>query len=281
MSAFRRQLRWELRKLWRRPRTYAGFVATFLFELTLMLFWRLPAVREGYGRELFHLDVDVDRALTGLTTAVHVTAECMALIGALFLGLVASDMLAREVEDGTLRMALARPVGRTSLLAQKLVASAVYTVALTAFVGLSTLALGLVLEGPGKLVVFSVREGVVAVLGFGLGLERYALAVPMLAAAMFTVTLLAIAVSCFPMKSGTAIVVAGSILLADHLIRLEPALGSIAPYTLTTRLLTWRQMFGHPINWGRIERNYRDLLMLDLVLIAISWWAFTRREITR
>ena len=279
MTAFLRQTRWELRRLWSRPRTYAGFLITFLFELALMLLWRVEAVRDVFARGLFRIHLDVERALTGLTTAVHVTAECMALIGSLFIGLVATDVLAREVEDGTLRMALGRPVGRGALYTQKMIACITYAIVLSVFVATAALALGLMLEGTGSLVVISVREGVVAMLPFRTGLARYVLAMPMLAASMITVALLAFALSCFPMKSGTAIVVAASILLADHLIRLEPALSSIAPYTLMTRLLTWRQVFSEEIAWMRVERNYWDLARLDALLLALGWMAFRRREI--
>ncbi len=278
--AFLDQLRWEVRKTWVRPRTYAGFVAAFLFELLLSLLWRLPTVRQGMGRQLWRVHVELGAVVSGLTTAVHMTANTMALIGALFLALVASDVVAKEFEDGTLRMALSRPVGRGALFTQKLVACALYTVALTIFVGASALALGLLFEGPGRLVIIAIREGVFGALGFRVGLQRYAVSIGMLVASMMTVTLLAFALSCFRMKPATAIVIAATVLLADHLIRLEPALAHVAPYCLTTRLVTWRQVFNQKIPWLRIHRNYRDLLRLDVALLLVAWWRFRRRELS-
>lgn len=281
MTAFLHQLRWELRKLWARPRTYVGFVATFLFELLLSLLWRLPAVREGAGRQLWRVHVDVDHAVSGLTTAVHMAADTMALIGALFLMLIATDTVAKELEDGTLRMVFSRPVARGAVLAQKLIVCAVYTVALAVFVGASALALGLLFEGPGRLVIVAIREGVLCSLPFRVGLARYAAAIAMLAAAMLTVTFLAFTIGCCRVKPGTALVVAATVILADHLVRVEPALAAVSPYCLTTRLMTWRHVFNEDIPWLKIRRNYRDLLCLDVGLILTAWWLLRRRDVAR
>jgi ABC-2 type transport system permease protein len=180
MKDFVRQLRWEIQKLWWRPRTYLGFAVTFAFELLLCLLWSLPSVRAVLAKEIWKTHVQVEDAFSGLTIAVHLTGETMAMMGMLFLGLIASDVIAKEIEDGTLRLALCRPVGRTSVFAQKVMSCAVYTVALTLFVGINALVLGLVFAGGSPRHHVAFRESILTVLGFQTGLAQYFLAMVML-----------------------------------------------------------------------------------------------------
>ncbi len=278
-ARFAVQLRGELRKLWARPRTYVGFGAALVCELVLTLLLAVPSVRERIGRELWAARI-AREGLSGPTIAVHLTGETMAVVGALALTLVAGDIVAKEVEDGTLRTMLARPVTRTAVLSQKILACAVYTLLLTLFVGATSLGLGLLSAGPGTLVAIAFPESVLGALRFPLALERYALAMPMLVAAWWTVAMLALTLSCFDVKPGAATVLALAVLLMDELVRLQPAFVTIAPYCLTTRLLTWRQVFNDHIPWLRIQRNYTELLWLDVALTVVAWWAF-RRNATR
>ena len=275
------QLRWELRKLWTRPRTYLGFAAMFAFELLMSLLWRLPAVREVMLREFWKMHLELAQAFSGLTSAVHLAGESMAMIGGLFLGFVASDVVSKEIEDGTLRTLLCRPVGRGAVFLQKLVVCLLYAIALALFAGLSALVLGLVFEGRGPLVIVAFSESILASLDFRQGLVRYLFAISMLAGSMLTVALMGFALSCCGLRPGGVIVVGGTMLMVDHLVRIQPGFAAISPYTLATRLMSWRQVFNKPIPWPRLERNYGQLLVLDLCLVAAAWWAFRRRDLTR
>jgi ABC-2 type transport system permease protein len=280
--AFRRQLRWELRKLWRRPRSYVGFAAAVVFQGIVFGLFQLPPVRERVLRTVWPLyeRFGVHDVFSALSTAVEVTGQTMMFIGAVSLALVCSDVVAKEAEDGTLRMALCRPVTRTSVLFQKLIACAAYTVALSAFVAVSAFSIGLLLEGPGPLVILTVRESLFGVHEFGPGLARYAMAIPLLAASFFTVALLAFALACLPVKPATAAIVAIMILLADWAVQMHPTFAPVSPYTLMTRIASWRQVFNETIPWPRLERNYSELLLVDVALLAAAWWAFSRRRLT-
>jgi ABC-2 type transport system permease protein len=279
-GSFAAQLRWEIRKLWARPRTYLGFAATFAFELLLSLLWRVPAAREVMTREFWKMHIRLDQGLSGLTSAVHLAGESMAMIGGLFLGLVASDVVSKEIEDGTLRTLLCRPVSRGSVFLQKLTVCVVYTIALALFAGVASLVLGLAFEGRGPLVIVAFSESIMTALDFRPGLARYALAITMQAGSMLTVAMMGFALSCWGLRPGAVIVVGGAILTADHLIRIQPGLAAISPYTLATRLMSWRQVFSKTIPWPRLARNYGQLLVLDVCLIAVAWWAFRRRDLT-
>jgi ABC-type transport system involved in multi-copper enzyme maturation permease subunit len=281
-SAFSRQLRWELRRLWRRPRTYLGFVAGLLFQVLLFVLLQLPAVRRPFlqGAADIHQYLAAGEPLSSLSNAVRVAGQTMLFIGTVALALVASEAVAKEVEDGTLRMVFCRPVSRTSVFLQKLVLCIVYTVCLTLFLGATAVMLAVAFEGPGKLVVVSVRESILGVHEFWPGLARYAIAIVLLAASILTVTLVAFTVSCFPVKAATAAAVALIVLLGDWMIHAHPMMAPVSPYTLTTRIASWRQVFNDTIPWLRLERNYSELALLDALLIVTAWWAFQRRPLT-
>jgi ABC-2 type transport system permease protein len=282
VTAFLRQLRWELRKLWRRPRTYVGFAAALLFELVVLSLLRLPAARDEFVQRVWRLHerFGIREPFSGLSNAVEVAGQTMLFIGGVSLAFVAAELVAKEAEDGTLRMVFCRPVSRTSVLLQKLITCAIYTATLTLFVGATALLLGMLLEKPGQLVVVSVRESIVGVHELAPALARYAAAIPLLATSVFTVALLAFTLSCFPLRAATAAAVAIIVLLADWIIQTHPGLVAVSPYTLMTRISSWRQVFNETVPWPRLERNYSQLAMLDGALIVIAWWAFRRRPLT-
>jgi ABC-2 type transport system permease protein len=279
-AAFLRQLGWEIRKLCARPRTYLGFAVCLFFETALILLYRTTSLDEILGDRYWRVPPELaTTTLSGLTVATHVTAETMAVMGALFLALVAGDMIANESEERTLHMIFARPVARGAVIAQKVVVCALYTLVFSVFVGATALGLALLVEGPGPVVVVSAKESLIGVHEFVPGLRRYALAVTMLGPCWITFALLGFALSCCRMKPGAATVLAVALLLTDHVLRIQPAFAAYLPYSLTTRMLTWRQPFAYEIPWLRIERNLSQLLLVDVALVVLAWWVFRRREL--
>ena len=279
VRSFACQLSWELRKLWARPRTHLGFAVSLLFEIALVLLYRTTSLADVLDRNAWHVPAELAGPLSGLTVAAHVAGETMVFVASLFLALVAGDVIANESEERTLHMIMSRAVTRESVLLQKVLACGLYTVALCLFVGVTSLALGLLVEGPGAIVFVSARESIVGVHAFSAGLRRYALGTAMIAPCWLTFTLIAFTLSCCRMKPGAATVLALTILLADHVVRLQPGFPGLLPYTLTTRLLTWRQVFGYRIAWLRIGRNLSELFLVDGMLLAMAWWVFHRREL--
>lgn len=279
MNAFMRQLGWEIRKLAARPRTHAAFAACLFFEIGLVALYHATPLDDAIGRTYWQVPAELAGPMSGLTVATHVVGETMAVIAALFLALVAGDIIANESEERTLHMIFARPVTRAAVLVQKAIVCALYTVALCVFVGATALVLGLLVAGPGNVVVVSAQESIIGVHGFATGLQRYALGIAMLGPCWITFTLIAFALSCCRMKPGLATVLALTALLTDHVLRIQPAFARLAPYSLTTRILTWRQVFAYDVSWLRVERNLGQLLALDVLVLVAAWWVFRRREL--
>jgi len=278
MRLFLTQLSWEFRKLWARPRTYLGFAGCLAWHLIASSLLRIPAIRLHIQRDLWKMKWDFEQTFSGLTTATHLLGEAATAIGTLALALVTTDLIAKEIEDGTLQTTFCRPISRTRVLLLKLIVALSYSTLLVLFISASALGVGLLFEGRGPLIMVAMHEGILGTFDFQTGLARYALATGLLTISAATGVLITFACSCFPARPVTAAAIALAIFFADNSIRAAPGMSHVAPYCLTTRVIAWRQVFNFEVPTLMLRRCYTELLLLDAGLIGLAWWAFRRRE---
>ncbi|MGB8166126.1 MAG: ABC transporter permease subunit, partial [Chthoniobacteraceae bacterium] len=157
MRRFCVQLSWEFRKLAARRRTCLAPVACLGFQLCLSLFLRLPSVRAKIAAEYWRHQLEFADYFTGLTTAAYLLGNTMTFVGCLFVALITTDIVGQEIEEGTMRTLLTRPVRRNAVLLQKLIVAAAFAVGLSVFIGTSGLCLGLLIEGRGPLLMIGVK----------------------------------------------------------------------------------------------------------------------------
>ena len=279
MRLFGLQLQWEIRKLLARPQTWLGFGLALVFELIVSCLLRIPSVRAAFAERLWGLHIHLADVATGLTSGTHLMGETAASIGTLALALVGGDIIAGEVRPGTLRMIFCHPVSRARVWTLKLLTCFFYAALLSVFIGLSALAVGLAFEGAGPLYMTATHESIVGQFSFPEGLQRYALSMLFLAVSSSFGIVLAFFFSCFRISPAVATALALTVFFADDIIRVRPEFSSLSPYCLSTRLLTWRQVFNNDIPWLRMRRNYIALCRTDAALLAGGWLAFRRRDI--
>jgi ABC-2 type transport system permease protein len=200
------------------------------------------------------------------------------LLEALFIALVAGDVVSKEVEDGSMRMMLCRPVPRARILLLKGIVICFYTFVLTAFVLVTALLAGFVNSGPGGLFVFAPMEGVFAFHDFWPGLLRYFSALPLLTLSLCTITALAFCLSCFNMKPSAATVITLSVLFADTILKNIPYFESIKWMFVTTKMAAWVHIFDFRIPWELMVENYAWLIAINATLFLIGWQAFESRD---
>lgn len=278
MSMFLAQLGGELRKLFLRKRTYIGFGAFLAVEALVLALLELPRVRRGFTRLLEGAGYSAQEYLSGLTLGFTITLSTVLLLGALYLALVAGDIVSKEVEDGTLRMMLCRPVSRLRILTLKFCACAIYTLALTAFIALTALAAGYVHSGRGGLFVYAPLEGLFAAYAEPTGLLRYALAIPFLALSLLTVSAIGFFFSCLRMKPAAATIVTLSALFVDMILKNTPFFAAIREWFLTARMSAWVTVFQYRIPWESLLENYTWLLAINATLFALGAAAFSTRD---
>jgi len=278
MSLFLLQLRGELWKLFARKRTYLGFAVFLALELLILLLFQLPKVQRAWRHILENAGYGFDQYFSGITLAFQVVLWTTSLLGGLYLALVAGDIVAKEVEDGTLRMTLCRPISRGRLLAVKYVTCVIYTFALAFFIGLSALAVGVARQGTGGFFVFQPLEKLFVIYDFGPGLLHYLGSLPVLGLSMLSVTSLAFMISCCNVKPAAATICTLSYFIADMIFRGIPYFESIKPWFISTHTESWYNSLRTPLPWQRMIEDYAYLLGVDATFLLIGFVIFSSRD---
>jgi ABC-2 type transport system permease protein len=278
MRLFLRQLSWELLKLFARKRTYMGFAAFLVVEALILSLLQLPKPRQMFTRAMVQHGLDFSHYFSGLTLAYVMMTNTVFVLGSLYLALVCGDIVAKEVEDGTMRMILSRPVSRVRILLLKYLTCVVYTWALALFIVASSLLLGMAVRGFGGLIVVAPWEHLFAFYEGGPGLERFALGAALLCLMMPTLSSLGFLFSCLNMKPASATVLTLSLYIIDTVVKSVPYFDSLKTYLLTYHMAMWTQAFQPTIPWTRLIHSILYLGAFDLLFVAIGGVVFARRD---
>ena len=278
MSLFLLQLGGELRKLFGRKRTYIGFGAFLLIEILILVLLQLPKVQRSFRHMIERSGYVFEQYFSGTTLAFEMLRWTIFFLGALYLALVAGDVVSKEVEEGTMRMILCRPVARWRVLVLKYLACVIYTFALIFFIGITALLAGLLRQGVGGLFVFAPVEGVFGLFEFGDGLRRYLCALPFLGLSLLTITSLGFMLSCFNMKPAAATIVTLSIFFIDVIFRNIPYFESLKQWFFTGHMATWLNVFQPRIPTAQMIEDYAYLLAVNLTLVMIGIVNFQQRD---
>jgi ABC-2 type transport system permease protein len=278
MSLLFLQLRLELRKLFARKRTYLGFAAFLAVETLILFLLNLPRPKASFRKLIEQNGYGFDQYFSGVTLGLLILMWTTFLLGALYLALVAGDVVAKEVEDGTMRMILSRPVSRCRVGLLKYAACVLYTFALTAFIGLSALLAGILYRGVGGLFVFAPQEHLTALYETGPGLLRYLGSIPLLGLGLVSITSLGFLFSCCNMKPAAATILTLSIFFFDSIFRNIPYFESLQAWFITAHMATWLHVFENYIPWWRMTEDYSYLLALDATFVVIGLTIFQQRD---
>jgi len=272
-------LRGELHKLFARKRTYMGFGVFVGIELLILFLLRLDRVQRNFAAIIERNGYVAEDYLSGLTLALMILLWASFLLGALYLALVAGDMVAKEVEDGTMRMILCRPVSRTRVIGIKFAALVIYTAVLTLFIAGSALVAGCLQAGTGGLFVFAPTEGIFALYSWEEGLWRFWLAVPLLALSMLTITSTGLFFSCFQVKPAAATIMTLSLFFVDSIMRSVPYFEGIRAWFITSKMGSWALVFEYRIPWDILLENYAILGAVNASLVLAGIAVFYSRDL--
>ena len=273
------QLRNELWKLFAKKRTYIGFLMFLLAQNVIILLFRFTnGPRVSMIRTLEGNGYLAQQFISALTVATFMLLPIAYLLVPLYVSLVGGDLVAKEAEDGTLRMILSRPVSRLRLLLLKWLAGAFFSLALVLALGLFGVVFasfwfpwkGLFVFIPGEL--FSVFD----VAG---GLLHYVAAHLMMATKAVTVMGLAFMFSCFNVKPAAATILALSFVFANFIMQNIPYFHDLQHWFLTYHLNIWQFMFAQPIPWWKIGESLSILLGFNLTFLVIGLMVFQVRDI--
>jgi ABC-2 type transport system permease protein len=279
-------IRVELVKLVRRPRSWVSIALLCGLPVLVAVFVAVThlAPPPGQGPALLS---------AVLSSGSLYPAAALAIVLPIFLpvavAVVAGDSIAGEAGSGTLRYLLARPVGRTRLLAAKLVTLIVYTLAAVVLVAVTAYVTGILLFGsqpvaatPGGLTTSNI--GATSLSGTGLSPADIALrtvgAVSFIAVSMLGVGAIALFLSTVTDSAlGAALGALAALITSEVLVTLSAA-SAVNPYLPTRYWLAWIDFFRDPIVWRNIERGYAVQGVYVLVFLGAAWAHFATKDIT-
>ncbi|HEV7871660.1 MAG TPA: ABC transporter permease [Modestobacter sp.] len=264
----------ELRKLFRRPRTWVtiGLLNALPVLVAVLLALTDLAPRPGEG------PVFLSAVLTnGTLYPLAALAIVLPLFLPIAVALIAGDSVAGEAQSGTLRYLLARPAGRTRLLVAKLVSVLV-------FVFVTVLVVAVVGYLAGQL-LFDVQPiGGTSVSGTTLTPAQVAgrtlLAIGYVAVSMLGVAAFALFFSTLTDSPLAAMLGALGILVASSLLFTLDAASSFAPYLPTRYWLAFVDFFRVPVLWRDVVRGLALQGVYVVVLLGAAWANFATKDVT-
>jgi ABC-2 type transport system permease protein len=272
------QLKNELWKLFGKKRTYIGFGAFLIAQNAMLLAFRFTNWRKGAESMLQGNGYLATEFISALTVAVIMLIPQIMLLMPLYATLVGGDLVAKETEDGTLRMILSRPVSRVRLILVKWVAGVIFaTLLVLALGGVALLFARLWFPWKGMFVF--VPGEVFNVLSAPEGFQLYLWAQIFLAVNASTMLTLALMFSCFNMKPAAATILALSVLFFSVVVESIPFFEDYRPFLPTHHFRCWIYIFTKPIPWWRIGESLSILLGFNITFLVVGITNFQIRDI--
>lgn len=259
---------WELRKLVRQKRTFAGLGAAALYALAFVLALTIKK----------HAGIPPDIPLAKQVTKTAVVLPLALLSFATFFGapvisaLVAGDIVSSEDANNTLKTILTRSTGRGAIYAAKALAAATYGVALIAVMFVVSVVGSIASWG---LHGVTLLDGTSASGTHALGLVALAYAAYLLPLAV----LVSVALFLSTVTRNSAAAIVGTVIfaLAFQGVAALPGLGGTKPYLLPKQFEAWESLFGHA--GDSIGRAAWVCAIYTAVPLLAGWLVFRRRDV--
>ena len=277
---FLQQLRGELRKLFARPRTWMGYGAFLIMEAVILFVYKLDRSQRAMKGIVERNGLEFGTYYSSLTITFTIMLISMVLLGAIYFALVAGDIVAKENEDGNLRLVFARPISRFRLLLVKYAAVCLYTFTFVFFVGISGYLMAVTAVGwEGGLLVMEQKMKVFAAYPEWIdGAKRLALAATGIGISMITLSSIAFMFSCLKIKPAAASIITLTILFVDMILQEFPFFRPYEQYFVTWRMSAWVFLMEQQISWPKIIESYAFLGGLNITLFILGWLSFQTRD---
>jgi ABC-2 type transport system permease protein len=270
----------ELWKLFGKKRTYIGFGAFLIAQNAMLLMFRFTKWQKSWERLLAGNGYLAQDYLSALTVALVMLIPQILLLMPLYTALVGGDLVAKEAEDGTLRMILSRPVSRFRLLLVKWVAGIIFAAVLVLALGGTALAFARIWFPWRGMFVYSVwPEHVFNLLSPETGVRLYVVSQLFMTFNASAVVGLAFMFSCFNMKPAAATILALSFLFINIVLEHLPFFEPYQEWFLLYHFRAWLLVFADPVPWDRMIGSLLVLFAFNLTTFMVGVAAFQARDI--
>jgi ABC-2 type transport system permease protein len=275
---FYHHLRNELWKLFGKKRTCIGFGAFLVAQNGMLITFRFTHWQAQMENMLAGNGYLAQEYVSALTVAVIMLIPQILLLMPLYVALVGGDLVAKEVEDGTLRMILSRPISRFRLLLVKWMAGGIFSAALVLMLGVTALGFAR-MWFPWKGMFVFVPGQVFNVLNAGEGFKLYLYSHLFMTLNASVVLGIAFMFSCFNMKPAAATILALSLLFVNLVMEGIPFFEQYHEYLLTYHFRSWHNVYVQPVPWAQMCQSVCVLLAVNFTTFLIGAAAFQARDI--
>lgn len=272
------QLKNELWKLFGKKRTYIGFGAFVLAQTAMLMAFKFSRWQNDMERMLSSNGYLPAEFISALTVSVVMLIPQIILLMPLYASLVGGDLVAKEYEDGTLRMILSRPISRARLLLVKWIAGIIFATTLVLVLGITALSFASLLFPWKGMFVFAPGMAF-GVFSPGEGLLRFAFSHLFLAVNASVILSVAFMFSCFNMKPAAATIVALSYLFVNVVMEGIPFFDRYENWFITHHFRCWLLVFQDPVPWARILESETILFAVCGTALTIGSTVFYVRDI--
>ena len=273
-------VRIELYKIFKKWRTYIGFIAIAILVPVIQLAMLAEGERslDFMTRNLQQSFVFVGNLLNGYLIS-YIILNGLVIHIPFLIALVAGDLLAGEAIAGTYRLLITRPVSRFKILSSKFLSGIIYTNLLVLWLAVISLGLGIIIFGVGELIVIK-SSSIVIFPQYDI-LWRFLLGYSFASLSMMVVASLAFLLSSLvenaigPIVSTMAIIIVFIIISAIDIDIFQ----KIKPFLFTTYMSSWRLFFDDPIDLSKILESTLILVGHILAFFGITVYIFHKKDI--
>lgn len=273
-------LRGELTKMYRQRGTYAGYILLALF--TGLFVWGMWA--EQYDRQVtrhFSDEMAVGGQLMSGPLIAYLVLEIPVATGVfipLLISMIAGGIITGEVQRGTLRTMLTRPVHRWAVVSGKVTAAFIHAATLVLALGALSLIAGYaVFPGGTDIVTY---DGGLRIIAGTQALARLAIAYGVTTAMMCAVAAIAVLCSAIFGHPLTASGVMLGFLIVSGALMVIPYFEWLKPYLITNYFRAFKGAFETPIDWSTMGNALRWAGIYTAVAIAATLAVFCRKDVT-
>lgn len=272
----------ELYKIFRKPRSYIGFIAI----AAIVLLIEMAMYVDGKMYMMFFLQqMDASFQMEGNMLSgnmvCYLILQTLIIQMPLLVALVTGDLISGEAASGTIRFLLTRPFSRTQILNAKFIAGAIYVTALILWLGILAWGGGLLIFGDGDLIVL--KSDLVIILRQGDTIWRFLAAFGIAFLSLCVVASFSLMLSCFTDNSIGPIVASMAVIILFTIIGTMdlPLFDHIKPFLFTTHMIVWRNMFDNPLDWELINNSLWILCVHIVLFMGISLYYFNKKDINQ
>ena len=270
----------ELYKIFKKHRTYIAFAAIGL--IILLIQTAMYADGEAYMEFMLqniNAAFDIEGKKMNGYFIFYLILHTLLVHVPLLICLVAGDAVAGEANMGTLRLLVAKPVSRTSLLVSKFIAASIYTLLLLTFMAVLGLLGSVALFGVSDLMVQ--KSDMFILIDKSDVLWRYVAAYGFAALSMITVAALAFLFSVFADNSIGPIIGAMSVVIVATILTTMdiPVFYALKPYLFTNHMLNWKGFFDRPVDVREVLKSATVLLFHIVLFVSLAVYFFRKKDV--